>query len=87
MPGLVEALPMTGILSELQRPSILHFLLAGPDQISPVAFYARVNKTGSQVALRTSFPSLTLVTLPSFSLQQNGPGVLGEGKEEFVEEE
>lgn len=86
MPGLVEALQMTEILSEPQGPSIHHILLAGPDQISSVAFYACVDRTGSQVALRTSFPSLTLITLPSSPLQQNEPGEWGEFKEEFVEE-
>lgn len=87
MPGLAEALQMTEILSEPQGPSSHHFLLAGPDQISPVASYACVDRTGSQVALRTSFPSLTLITLPSSPLQQNGLGEWGEVKEEFVEEE
>ena len=44
---------------------------AGPDQISPARFFTYVDRTTSQVVLRTSFASLALITLPTFPPQQN----------------
>lgn len=58
-------------LSQSRRdlPSIISSW-AGPDQISPITFFTYDGKTGRQVTLRTSFPSLTLITRPTFPPHQ-----------------
>lgn len=56
MPSVVEALQITRVLLEPQGPFIHHFPLVSPEQISPSTFLASVDRTGSQVALRISFP-------------------------------